>query len=295
MIDDSLSGKLGNGARGNPPTAVSTHEFISRGDTTLRVALGEYDTGWLDPERSLDRAAVCVARAASGGARLVVLPEMCTTGFTMEPKRWAEGIDGPSFARLSTLAAIHDLWLMAGIAMRTEAGNANVAAVFNPEGSLVASYAKQRLFSVAGEAEQYRAGTLPAVIDIDGVRVSPFVCYDLRFPELFRAAAPWSDLIVVIANWPATRRAHWDALLPARAIENLAYVAGVNRTGIAGGIQYDGGSAAYDPWGLPASRCGAVESPSIVDVSSARVASIRAEYPFLDDLTGHASLGESTA
>lgn len=265
------------------------------GDATLRVALAEYDTGWLEPEGSLDRAAVCVARAASGGARLVVLPEMCTTGFTMEPKRWAEGIDGPSFARLSTLAAIHDVWLMAGIAMRTEVGYANVAAVFDPDGSLMVTYAKQRLFGVVGEDQHYQAGLVPAVIDIDGVRVSPFVCYDLRFPELFRAAAPWSDLIVVIANWPAARRAHWDALLPARAIENLAYVAGINRTGMADGIQYDGGSAAYDPWGLPATQHGGVESPSIVDVSSARVASIRAEYPFLDDLTRHAPLGESTA
>jgi len=265
-----------------------------QGDATLRVALGEYDTGWLQPEGSLARAAVCVARAASTGARLVVLPEMCTTGFMMEPERWAEGLDGPSFARLSSLAAMHDVWLMAGIAMRTDAGYANVAAVFDPDGSLVVTYAKQRLFSVAGEDEHYLAGIIPAVIDIDGVRVSPFVCYDLRFPELFRAAAPWSDLFVVIANWPAARRAHWDALLPARAIENLAYVAGVNRTGIAGGIQYDGGSAAYDPWGLPVAQRMAVASPSVVDVSTARVASIRAQYPFLDDLTSQAPLSEST-
>ena len=266
----------------------------SRGDATLRVALGEYDTGWLQPEGSLDRAAVCVARAASTGARLVVLPEMCTTGFTMEPERWAEAIDGPSFARLSTIAAIHDVWLMAGIAMRADAGYENVAAVFDPEGSLVATYAKQRLFTFADEDDHYLAGNVPAVIEMDGVRVSPFVCYDLRFPELFRAAAPWSDLIVVIANWPAARRAHWNALLPARAIENLAYVAGVNRTGIAGGIQYDGGSTAYDPWGLPAAQRMAVASPSVVDVSVARVASIRADYPFLDDLTDHAAHSEST-
>jgi omega-amidase len=193
---------------------------------------------------------------------------------------------------LSTLAAIHDVWLMAGIAMRSDEGYTNVAAVFNPEGSLVATYAKQRLFTFAGEDEHYLAGIIPVVIDIDGVRVSPFVCYDLRFPELFRGAAPWSDLIVVIANWPAARRPHWDALLPARAIENLAYVAGVNRTGIADGITYDGGSAAYDPWGAPVAQRMAVASPSVVDVSTARVASIRTKYPFLDDLVGHASLSE---
>ena len=275
---------------------MSTRASNSSGaDATLRVALGEYDTGWLEPDGSLDRAAVCVERAASSGARLVVLPEMCTTGFTMEPKRWAEGIDGPSFARLSTLAATHDVWLMAGLAMRTESGYANVAAVFNPDGSLVATYVKQRLFGMGGEIEHYQAGSAAAVIDIDGVRVSPFVCYDLRFPELFRAAAPWSDLIVVVANWPAARRAHWDALLLARAIENLVYVVGVNRTGLAGGIQYDGGSAAYDPWGLPVAQHLADSSPSVVNVSAARVATIRADYPFLDDLTSRAPLSDSAA
>ena len=262
-------------------------------NATLRVALGEYDTGWHQPESSLDRAAVCVQRAASTGARLVVLPEMCTTGFTMEPEHWAEPLSGPSFARLSTMAAVHDVWLMAGVAVRSEEGFSNVAAVFNPEGSLVLTYAKQRTFTYAGEDLHYASGVVPAVIDIDGVRVSPFICYDLRFPELFRAAAPWSDLIVVIANWPAARRPHWDALLPARAIENLAYVVGVNRTGSANGIQYDGGSVAYDPWGEPAAQRMAVAAPSVVDVSAARVASIRAKYPFLDDLVGHSSLAET--
>lgn len=259
-------------------------------DATLRVALAEYDTGWHQPELSLDRAAVCVQRAVSTGARLVVLPEMCTTGFTMEPENWSEALNGPSFARLSTMAAVHDVWVMAGVAMRSEDGYTNVAAVFNPEGSLVVTYAKQRLFTYAGEDQHYLAGIVPAVIDIDGVRVSPFICYDLRFPELFRAAALSSDLIVVIANWPAARRPHWDALLPARAIENLAYVAGVNRTGVADGIHYDGGSAAYDPWGIPAAQRMAVAAPSVVDVSAARVASIRAKYPFLDDLAGHSTV-----
>ncbi len=268
---------------------------IHRGDATLRVALGEYDTGWQQPEGSLDRAGVCVARAASTGARLVVLPEMCTTGFTMEPELWAEGLDGTSIARLGTLAAIHDVWLMAGVALRTETGYVNAAAVFNPNGAVAATYAKQRLFGFAHEDDHYRAGAVPAVVDIDGVRVSPFVCYDLRFPELFRAAAPFCDAMVVIANWPAARRPHWDALLPARAIENQAYVIGVNRTGIAGGIQYDGGSAAYDPWGLPVVQRTAVASPAVADVSSLRVNTIRTEYPFLADLAVQPTLSGAMA
>ena len=264
-------------------------------NATLRVALAEYDTGWHQPESSLDRAAVCVQRAASTGARLVVLPEMCTTGFTMEPEKWSEPSNGSSFERLSTIAAAHDVWLLAGLPMRSADGYSNVAAVFNPEGNLVTTYAKQRCFTYAGEDQHYSAGHAPVVIDIDGVRVSPFICYDLRFPELFRAVAPSADLLVVIANWPAARRPHWDALLPARAIENLAYVAGVNRTGFANGIQYDGGSVAYDPWGEPAAQRMAVAAPSLVDVSAAHVASIRGKYRFLDDLAGHPALAETVS
>ncbi len=255
-----------------------------RPDVTLRVALGEYDTGWHQPDGSLNRAGICVERAASTGARLVVLPEMCATGFTMTPEQWAEPVGGPIFARLGTMAERSDVWIIAGIAVRDDFGYQNVAAVFDANGDLAGTYAKQRVFTFADEHQHYTTGSAPLVVDIDGVRVSPFVCYDLRFPELFRTIASAADLLVVIANWPTARRAHWDALLPARAIENLAYVAGVNRTGHGGDIQYNGGSAAYDPWGEPAAARLAVASPSVVDVSTARVASIRARYPFLEDI-----------
>lgn len=253
-------------------------------DAKLRVALGEYDTKWHDKDGSLNRAATCVERAAAHGARLVVLPEMCATGFTMEPKRWAEAIDGPTFARLSTIAAINEVYVIAGVAMREDVGYQNVAVTFDPAGSLIASYAKQRLFRHGNEHDHYVAGRTNEVIDVDGVRISPFICYDLRFPELFRSVAPWTDLIVVLANWPAVRRPHWDALLQARAIENLSYVVGVNRTGDGNGVAYDGGSAAYDPWGVRMDKRVAVASPAIIDVSTARVKEIRARYPFLDDL-----------
>lgn len=253
-------------------------------DGTLRVALGEYDTGWHQADASLARASVVISRAASTGARLVVLPEMCATGFTMEPEQFAEHVPGASFSRLAELAKQHNVWLIAGLSVRDGHGYHNVAAVIDPSGDLAATYAKQRLFSFADEHDHYSAGSAPVIVDIDGVRVSPFVCYDLRFPELFRAVAPSADLLVVIANWPAARRPHWDALLPARAIENLSYVVGVNRTGVANDVVYDGGSVAHDPWGLPVAVRAAVASPSVVDVSAERVRAVREKYPFLEDM-----------
>ena len=250
---------------------------------SLLVALGEYDIGWQDPATSLARAGELARRARAAGARLLVLPEMCTTGFTMDAERWAEPFGGEAAERLKSIARVNGVWLIAGIAARSPDGAAhNVAGIINPAGELAGVYRKQRLFAYGGEHEAYVGGDGPVIVTIDGVRVSPFVCYDLRFPELFRAVARRVDLIVVIANWPASRRAHWDLLLRARAVENLCHVIGVNRTGEGGGLTYDGGSAAWGPWGDPLAPL--AMDPVVVNVDPATVAEVRKKYPFLNDM-----------
>jgi predicted amidohydrolase len=261
----------------------------------LRVALGEYDTGWHDPAASLARAADVVAGAVRLHARLVVLPEMCTTGFTMEPEQWAEPLDGRSVGALSALARRQRVWILAGLALREAPDRAvNAAVLFDAGGAVAAVYRKQRLFAHGGEHEHYVPGDAPVVTTIEGVRVAPFICYDLRFPELFRAVATEVDAIVVVANWPAQRRAHWDALTRARAIENQCYVIAVNRTGAGGDTAYDGGSAAYDPWGeaigigggggAGGSMGGSIGAPRVADVEPTRVQRVRERYPFLRDI-----------
>lgn len=269
---------------------ASSRGGAERRGAPLRVALGEYDTGWHDPATSLARAGALVARAAAGGARLVVLPETCTTGFTMDAGRFAEPADGPAARALAALAREHGTWIVAGLALRERAADgaeraSNAAVVLDPRGEVAALYRKQRLFAYAGEHRHYSAGAEPVVVTVDGVRVAPFICYDLRFPELFRRVAADVDLLVVIANWPAERRPHWDALVRARAIENLCYVVAVNRTGEGGTLRYDGGSVAYGPWGDLAA-CAATatgDAPAMVDVDPSEVARVREAYPFLAD------------
>jgi omega-amidase len=265
-------------------TRPSTSTHLS---APLLIALGEYDTGWHDAATSLARAGEIVRAGAAAGAALVALPEMCTTGFTMDPAR-AEPVESASVSALGALAAGAGVHLLAGVAVREEVEGAerlvNAAVLFDEAGRIASVYRKQRVFAYAGEHEVYAAGQEPLVASVHGVRIAPFVCYDLRFPELFRAVAPAVDAMIVIANWPAARRTHWDTLLRARAIENQCYVVGVNRTGSAGGLAYHGGSAAYDPWGEPAMvvRDGA----RVVDVQPDRVRAVREEYPFLRDLGG---------
>jgi omega-amidase len=255
----------------------------------LRVVLGEYDTGWHDPAVSLQRAADLVQRAASHGAHLVALPEMCLSGFTMEPKDHAVGLDSPHVHALGKIAASNGVHVLAGVAAREIVDGRevfqNTALLFGPGGELEASYRKQKLFAYANEHASYEPGDGSAIAMVRGVRISLFICYDLRFPELFRAVAPDVDAMFVIANWPAGRRLHWDTLLPARAIENQCYVVGVNRTGEAGGLSYNGGSAAYDPWGERlAPTTNADGAPGYVVLSAERVAEIRSRFPFIRDL-----------
>ncbi len=275
----------------------------------LRVALGEYDIGWHDPASSLDRARALVADAARAGARLVVLPEMTTTGFTMDRSQ-ATPLTGGHAARLAAIAAEAGVWLIASIAatevapdggmpdggmrdgstggavaVSPRAGRAvNAALVIDPAGAVVAVYRKKKLFAFAGEHEHYSPGSEAVTVTIDGVRIAPLICYDLRFPELFRALAHDVDAFVLVANWPAARRLHWDTLTRARAIENQAYVVAVNRTGTGGSIDYDGGSVTWGPFGERAPEVAAPNGTRLVDLDPARVATIRREYPFLADL-----------
>ena len=255
---------------------------------TLRIALGEYDTGWHSPEASIAAADALVQEAIRCDARVVVLPEMATTGFTMDGAQ-AVAITSPAVQRLQEVAARHGIWLVVGVALAEAGGESgggacvvNGALAIDPGGEIRAIHRKQRLFAFAGEHAVYTAGAGPTTIDIDGVRIALFICYELRFAEVFAAVADRVDCVVLIANWPAARRPHWDTLLRARAIENQCVVIGVNRLGEGGGIAYDGGSAAYDAWGDPlpsAQGCGV----QVVVVNAATVGAVRQRYPFLRD------------
>lgn len=254
--------------------------------STLEVALGEYDTGWHSPDASLSRAAALISDAKGSGADLVVLPEMCTTGFTMEAQHHAEPLAGPSVERLRSLARQNAVHLVAGVATRdSRAGGEkffNSSVYITPGGNIAAEYRKQRLFAYATEHSTYSAGEQPAIVTIGPATAALFICFDLRFPELFRAVAPKVDLIVVIANWPSTRHAHWQTLLRARAIESQAFVVGVNRTGSGGGLDYSGGSVIHDPWGetIVAAKS---DSPATGQIDTAAVTAARRAFPFVPD------------
>jgi predicted amidohydrolase len=256
---------------------MTPKEFAS-GDK-ITVALGEYDIGWHNPKQSLSNARELARQARAAGADVLVLPEMCTTGFTMDADNFAEAPDGDSIRALSALAAENRLSVVAGVSMRRDGRYLNSALAFAPDGSLAATYDKQRLFGYAKETEVYSTGTGPCVIQLSGLSVALFVCFDLRFPELFREVGSEVDAFVLIANWPSARQRHWEILTQARAIENQCYMIAVNRVGEGDGLNYAGGSVIFDPWGERIDKPAARSPIRIAEVSSSVVARVRKDFP----------------
>jgi predicted amidohydrolase len=248
----------------------------------VRVALLQLDIIWEDVAASHARADLLLAQAARGGARLAVLPEMFSTGFSLRPERVAQPPGGPSETFLRERARSLGLWILASLPEVRDGEARNVALVVPPEGE-PARYAKIHPFSFAVEDRQCVPGDGVVTLPVEGARVTPFICYDLRFPEPFRLVADDTDVYVVVSNWPERRQAHLRTLLQARAIENLAYVVGVNRTGEGDGIRYAGGSAAFSPWGEVLVEAGEEETVLFCEVDPGAVADARERFPALKD------------
>jgi len=249
----------------------------------VKVAAIQHDITWEDAAATREHVRPMIAQAAQAGARLIVLTEMFATGFTMYPERIAEDEGGASEQFLQEQARLHDAYVVASIAQRGDDGKfRNNAVVAGPDGT-TRRYAKIHPFSYSGEHEHYTAGTDFLTVDVDDLRVSVFVCYDLRFADEFWALAQQTDLYVVPANWPEPRREHWRALLRARAIENQSYVLGVNRVGTVKELNHVGDSAIIDPLGRTLVEASRGEAVLVAEVSPAVVAQTRSAFPFLPD------------
>jgi predicted amidohydrolase len=251
----------------------------------VKVAAIQHDIVWEDPSENFERLGPRIADAAAAGAHLVVLAEMYSTGFSMETARVAEPVDGPSARFLVDRAIEHGIWTC-GSVPEVHPGDerpANTFVLAAPDGEVL-RYRKIHPFTYGGEHEQYAAGDQLVTVDIDGVRCSLFVCYDLRFADEFWGLAAATDCYVVVANWPSARREHWRTLVRARAIENQAYVVAVNRVGRGGKLDYAGDSAVIGPFGEELAVAEeAVETTLFADVDPAHVASTRARFPFITD------------
>jgi predicted amidohydrolase len=255
----------------------------------IRVAAVQHDIVWNEPAANYERLAPMIAGAAAGGAGLVVLTETFPTGFGFDdPELVTEPEGGSSSQFLVEQARAHGVWVGGSCPeIRADAPvddqrPSNCFVLAGPDGT-EHRYRKIHPFSFAGEERYVRAGTELVTVDVAGFRVSMFVCYDLRFADEFWQVAVDTDLYLVPANWPEARREHWTALLRARAIENQAYVVGVNRVGEGGGLSYSGDSRIVDPLGELLATGSRGETVLFADLSTDHVADTRDRFRFLPD------------
>lgn len=259
----------------------------------LRISLVQGDTRWRDPAGNRDYYGHLIA-ALHGTTDLVVLPETFTSGFSNDAVDDAETMDGPTVAWMRDQAARLGAAVTGSVQLRV--GEGTDSRVFNrlvfatPDGALQ-TYDKRHLFRYANEHERYAAGRDRLTVEWKGWRICPQVCYDLRFPVFsrnrFDVERPGQldyDLLLYVANWPSARAYPWKTLLRARAIENLCYVAGLNRVGTDGnGVHYSGDSAVIDFLGHPASECTDEEVVVTTTLLAEQLAAHRARFPAMLD------------
>lgn len=250
----------------------------------MRVGIAQYDIAWEDREANFLKVDRFLEEGRDRGVELMVLPELFALGFTMSSRKFSEDADGPTSRFLSRSARSFGMHIIGGCVLHGPDKPRNTALLFTPDGNLLARYDKIHPFSFGDEDLHYDPGDRPVVTGALGFGIHMTICYDLRFPELFRAGLDrGSDLIVVIANWPIERERHWRFLARTRAIDNLSFLVACNRTGSGGGLTYPGASLIVDPTGDVLADGAGEEKLCVADLDPALIDKTRRKFPFLRD------------
>ncbi len=250
----------------------------------MKIGLLQYSPVWEDKEANKEKISVLL-NAKKTDVDLLIFPEMTLTGFTMKSDEYAESLQGESFKFFSELAISKKTHIFAGVIIKGKRKSFNTLIHIKPDGNLLKLYRKIHPFSYSNEDQFFDPGSKPARTKIKSWQVGLSICYDLRFPELYRKyGKKRAHLIVNIANWPDTRIEHWRALLKARAIENQCYVAGINRVGDDPEHHYNGLSSLFDPMGKEIVSVENEEGIIFTEIEKTEVEDVRSKLPFLDDI-----------
>ena len=247
----------------------------------LRLTLVQSALVWDDAGANRDHFRALLEPLA-GQTDLILLPETFSTGFSMDPKRLGEAPDGPTVQWMQSEANRTGAMLCGSLIINEGEHSYNRFFAVSPDGE-IQSYNKRHLFTMGGEHKEFTAGMECVLWHYKGWKIRPQVCYDLRFPVWSRNTQGY-DLLLYVANWPARRAHHWKALLRARAIENLSWVAAVNRIGEDGnGVAHSGDSSLIDPVGEILFENSGDACVQTMTLSGSRVAECRKKYAFLND------------
>jgi omega-amidase len=237
-----------------------------------------------DVKANASRAFALLQDAAKGGVALCVLPEMWSTGFSYDNLKTLAGTTPRILYDLRRFAADKRVVIAGSLPERSGRAVYNTLYLINSTGAITGEYRKTHLFSPSGEHLHFRKGTAASVAHTSVGTIGPQICYDIRFPELSRKYyAEGATLFCVPAQWPAARKAHWDLLTVARAVENQLFVVAANAVGRSGEFQYSGGSVIVSPWGERLAQGGEDESIVIATIDPARVEDARRRIPCAQD------------
>ena len=240
----------------------------------------QYDIAWENPELNFRAVSKMLEQSPPQEGTLVVLPEMFATGFSMNADLTRQA-GKPSEEFITGISEKYSCYTLGGLVENAADGHPyNYACLRNPNGTRALRYKKIHQFS--DERFNYAAGHRVCTVNIEGMSICPLICYDLRFPETFRKATlAGVELFIIIASWPSSRIEHWKTLLKARAIENQAYVLGVNRTGNSPEHEYNGQSILFDYTGKQIANLGDQEGIISAELSLEAIQEYRSKFPFL--------------
>ena len=252
----------------------------------LKVALFQFDVKLGDPEANRQRVKALLERTKGKNPDIVILPEMWDTSYDIKNLREIASIENPKTLKfLMDIASHYNVNVVGGSIPFIDKGKIyNTSFVFNRMGKLLGVYRKIHLFGLMGEDRVFERGSDLCLFELEGVKCGLTICYDLRFPELFRSLAlKGAEVIFVPAQWPLARINHWKILLQARAIENQCYVIGVNRCGQEGDLVFGGSSLVIDPWGDIIAGGSDIETVIFAEINVDKVKEVREMIPVFKD------------
>lgn len=248
----------------------------------MRIALGQIDIYWKDKEKNKEKCEEFICNAKKENADIVIFPEMTLTGVSQNVEEVGEE-NLETVEWFKEKSKKYNIYTCFGYVAKDNLKGKNNLAVISPEGKEICNYTKIHPFSYGGEDKFYNAGEDIHLFNIGKDCASAFICYDLRFPEIFQAVSKKANLIIVIANWPEKRRDAWITLLKARAIENQCYIVGVNRVGTVKGLVYSGDSMIIDPEGEVLVSSYENEELIVCDIDTSEVEKVRLRFPCKED------------
>lgn len=250
----------------------------------MRIGLAQIDIYWEQKEENKKKCSQMIQEAKEKGVDFIVFPEMTLTGFSMNTELIAESQENSDTISYFRKEAVkNQISVGFGVVIKGEKKAENKFIIMDCSGTILTDYSKIHPFSFGEENEHYIKGEQVVNCQLNDFTISPLICYDLRFPEIFQVCSRKSNLIVVIANWPTIRRGHWITLLKARAVENQCFIAGVNRFGDGNGVDYSGDSIVVNPYGEIITHCLPSEGLIVTDINVKLAEEYRKEFRLKDD------------